>query len=209
MRAHLGIPCTINSPPLILNKVKMRRNYFIRLCMAASAITLFPFDARAKKRIGKGLFVQSGKDRFGKPFAHFGTDNLFNKVSSSDSDGDLYIIDTTRTAPGGPPLHIHYDQDEWWYVITGEFLIQVGDETFHAKPGDSVFGPRRIPHSFAKIGEGEGKVIILFQPAGKMEDFFRASSEGKLAKMTDAQKNEFRKQHGFEQVGPPIAIPEK
>ena len=106
-------------------------------------------------------------------------------------------------------MHFHYSQDEWWYVITGEFLIKVGDETYHAKPGDCVFGPRGIPHCFAKIGTGEAKIILLFQPAGKMEAFFKAVNEGKLEKMSDEEKDKFRIEHGFKHVGPPLAIPNK
>ena len=188
----------------------MRRSHFISFCTAAVTLTLLPFSVKAgRRRIGKGIFVHAGKDRFDKPLTHFGSDNLFNKVATSDTDGDLYIIDTTRTKEGGPPLHFHYTQDEWWYVISGEFLIKVGENTFHAKAGDSVFGPRGVPHTFAKIGEGEGKIIMLFQPAGKMEDFFKASSEGKVAKMSDEERNQFRKDHGFEQVGPPIDLSKK
>jgi hypothetical protein len=37
-----------------------------------------------------------------------------------------------------------------------------------------------------------------------MEEFFKAVSEGKMAKMTEAEANAFRKDHGFERVGPPI-----
>jgi len=40
------------------------------------------------------------------------------------------------------------------------------------KAGDSAFAPRKIPHAFAKINEGEGQILVLFQPAGSMEDFF-------------------------------------
>lgn len=187
----------------------MLRNHFIRFCAAAATLALVPFSAKARRRVEKGIFVKSGKDRFDKPFAIFGSDNLFNKVSTSDTDGDLYIIDTTRITPGGPPLHYHYAQDEWWYIVKGEFLIKVGEETFHTRPGDSVFGPRGIPHTFAKIGEGEAKIIMIFQPAGKIEQFFKASTEGKLANKSDDEKNEFRKSHGFEHVGPPIKLPVK
>jgi mannose-6-phosphate isomerase-like protein (cupin superfamily) len=106
-------------------------------------------------------------------------------------------------------LHFHYNQDEWWYVISGELLIKVGDELHLAKPGDCVFGPRGLPHTFAKIGEGEAKIILLFQPAGKMEAFFKAVNEGKLEKMSDLEKNKFRNEHGFEHIGPPLTIPKK
>ena len=153
--------------------------------------------------------VANGSDRFDKPLSLFDGDRFYCKVSGKDTDGDLYIFDSTRLKEGGPPLHYHPDQDEWWYVIAGEFLIKVGDDTFHARPGDCVFGPRGIPHSFAKIGEGEAKIILLFQPAGKMESFFRAVNEGKLEKMSDEEKDKFRIEHGFKHVGPPLAIPNK
>ena len=186
----------------------MQRNSFVKFCIAAGAVALFPFTAWAgRKRIQKGIFVQAGKDRHSKPFTRQPGDIIYNKVSASDTDGDLYIFDTTRVKEGGPPLHYHYSQDECWYVVTGEFLIRVGDETFHAKAGDCVFGPRGIPHTFAKIGEGEAKIILLFQPAGRMEEFFNAVNEGKLEKMPDEEKNKFRIEHGFEHVGPPLTIP--
>lgn len=79
---------------------------------------------------------------------------------------------------------------------------------FMLNPGDSVFGPRGVPHTFAKIGEGEAKIILLFQPAGKMEEFFKAVNDGKLEKMSNTEKDNFRKEHGFEHVGLPIGIPE-
>ena len=188
----------------------MQRNAFVKLCISAGVLALSPITAMARRmRTKKGIFVRSGKDRFDTPLTRQPGDIIYNKVSTADSEGDLYIFDTTRIKEGGPPLHFHYNQDEWWYVIAGEFLIKVGDDTFHVRPGDCVFGPRGIPHSFAKIGEGEAKIILLFQPAGKMEAFFRAVNEGKLEKMSDEEKNRFRKEHGFEHVGPPLAIPEK
>jgi mannose-6-phosphate isomerase-like protein (cupin superfamily) len=180
----------------------------MKFCIAAGLLITSPMIVTAsRRRIQKGIFVQAGKDRHNNPYTRQPGDLIFNKVSTSDTDGDLYIFDTTRIKEGGPPLHFHYSQDEWWYVITGEFLIKVGDETFHAKPGDCVFGPRGIPHTFAKIGPGDAKIILLFQPAGKMEEFFKAINEGKLEKMSDDEKNSFRKEHGFEHVGPPLTIP--
>lgn len=188
----------------------MKRNSFIKFCLAAAAFPLTPLNVQAgKRRIKKGIKVDSGKDRFDKPLALYEGDTFYSKVSATDTNGDLYIFDSTRIKEGGPALHYHYSQDEWWYIISGEFLIKVGDETYHAKAGDSVFGPRGVPHTFAKVGEGEGKLIMLFQPAGKMEKFFKAVSEGLVAKMSDEEKQKFRKAHGFEQVGPPLTYLKK
>lgn len=160
--------------------------------------------AQAKKRIDKGFSVGAGKDRFDKPQPLFDGDIFYCKVSGKDTDGDLYIFESTRDKEGGPPLHYHYNQDEWWFILSGEFLVKIGEQTYTAKAGDSVFGPRGVPHTFSKVGEGEGRLIILFQPAGKMEEFFKAVSEGIVGKMNEDERNAFRKAHGFEHVGPPL-----
>lgn len=126
------------------------------------------------------------------------------KVSSKDTNGDLYVFESSRVKEGGPALHTHFDQDEMWYVLEGEFLIKVGEVTHQAKAGDSVFGPRNVPHCFAKVGPGEGRLLMTFQPAGKMEEFFQKVSDGALKTMGEAEQDKFREEHGFKRVGPPI-----
>jgi cupin domain len=88
--------------------------------------------------------------------------------------------------------------------VQGEFLFKVGEETFKAKAGDTVFGPRQVPHSFAKVGEGEAKLIMFFQPAGRMEEMFTKISQGATKGMTEEQQNQFRHEHGIEKVGPAL-----
>src|SRR5438876_372019 len=88
------------------------------------------------------------------------------RSSGSQRGGDLCSYDTVRLAKGGPALHRHFAQDEWFYVIRGEFIVRVGDDTVKVGPRDSAFAPRKIPHAFAKISEGEGQMLVLFQPAG-------------------------------------------
>jgi mannose-6-phosphate isomerase-like protein (cupin superfamily) len=105
---------------------------------------------------------------------------------------------------GGPPLHYHFYQDEYWYILQGEFIFKVGEQSFHAQAGDTVFGPRMVPHAFAKTGEGEGKILMIFQPAGKMEDMFRRISEGETKNMTEEEQDKFREEHGIKHVGPPL-----
>jgi mannose-6-phosphate isomerase-like protein (cupin superfamily) len=186
----------------------MKRNSFVKLCIATAAAVTAPFKMyavnRSNDRIKKGIMVANGTDRHSKPLSLFEGDKFYCKVSGKDTDGDLYIFDSTRLKEGGPPLHYHPDQDEWWYVISGEYLIKVGDELFHAKAGDCVFGPRGIPHTFAKIGDAESKILMLFQPAGKMEAWFNQVHEGTIAKMTEEEKEAARRAHGFVNVGPSL-----
>ena len=116
----------------------------------------------------------------------------------------MYVFESTRVKEGGPILHTHFDQDEWWYILKGEFLIKVGEKTFNAKAGDVVFGPRMVPHAMAKVGQEEAKLLIGFQPAGKMEEYFKKLSEGVATKMSEDERNALRKEYGFEKVGPPL-----
>lgn len=188
----------------------MQRNTFIKLCLTLGTFVSAPFTmsakSRAKRRIEKGFKVDAGKDRFGNTITPFAGDSFFTKVSTKDTDGDLYVFESTRLEEGGPALHLHYDQDEMWYVLEGEFLIKVGDKTYEAKAGDTVFGPRMVPHSMAKVGKAPGKLLIIFQPAGKMEECFSKLSAGVTKGMTPEQRDNFRKEHGFERVGGPITI---
>ena len=95
---------------------------------------------------------------------------------------------------------------EWFYVIRGEFLVRVGNDTLSLRPGDSAFGPRKIPHAFAMTSDGEGQMLVLFQPAGSMEDFF--AQMGKIGKEIPANQDTLPKdlwaKHGMEIVGPPL-----
>ncbi len=191
----------------------MKRSSFLKFFLAAGGILSTPFKIAArsntKARVAKGIMVKNGSDRFSKPLSLFDGDKFYCKVSGKDTDGDLYIFDSTRLKEGGPPLHFHYEQDEWWYIISGEYIIKVGDETYHAKAGDCVFGPRGVPHTFAKVGTAESKLIMLFQPAGKMEEWFTRVHNGEIAKMTEEEKDNARKAHGFEHIGPPLTFLKK
>ncbi len=191
----------------------MKRSSFMKMCIAAGSVITIPLASFAQRketiRNNEPFKVDAGKDRFDKPITLFEGDTFYTKVSTTDTESNLYIYESTRVKKGGPALHVHYNQDEVWYVLEGEFLIKVGQQLYQAKAGDSVFGPRGVPHTFAKINEGAARLLMTFQPAGKMEEFFIASSEGKVAKMTPVEQDNFRKQHGFERVGPALDYQKK
>lgn len=187
----------------------MDRKSFLKRCLAAGSLLVSPFASRAqdttKTRAGKGFKVDGGVDRSSESISLYEGDTFYRKVSTKDTNGDFYLFESTRAKKGGPPMHYHFDQDEWWYVLEGEFLIRVGDDTFTAKAGDSVFGPRMVPHAFAKTNEGSSRLLMAFQPAGQMEAFFEAVSKGALTLLSDEEKAAFRQRHGFKVVGPALA----
>ncbi len=112
--------------------------------------------------------VGSGRDRFGESHS-LGFSSILFKVATRDSNGELFIIEHENLRKGGPPVHFHLYQDEWFYVMEGEVLFQVGNERKLLRSGESVLGPRMIPHGFSAVGEKPGRMLITFTPAGKME----------------------------------------
>ncbi|MBK9746869.1 MAG: cupin domain-containing protein [Chloroflexi bacterium] len=86
---------------------------------------------------------------------------------------DLLILENTFHQPGGPARHLHYAQDEWFYAVEGEFILEIGQERLTLKPGDSVLAPRNVPHVWASVSSTTGRMLITFLPAGNMEAFFR------------------------------------
>ena len=69
----------------------------------------------------KAIQVAADNDRFGGELL-FLNGRFDCKVSAKETNGDLCIYDTVRTEKGGPPLHFHHTQDEWFFVREGEFL---------------------------------------------------------------------------------------
>jgi mannose-6-phosphate isomerase-like protein (cupin superfamily) len=147
------------------------------------------------------LRVAAGDDRFGE-HRGLGISTIAFKVVPQDSGG-LLILENTFHAKGGPPRHLHIDQDEWFYAVEGEFLIEVGQERFRMKPGDSLLAPRRVPHVWAYVGDARGRMLITFMPAGKMEAFFREVTK---ANAMPAQDPALWRAHGMELVGPPLPV---
>lgn len=83
----------------------------------------------------------------------------------------------TRPGPGaGPNLHKH-DFDESFYVLEGELTFQLRDELVSAGPGDLVFAPRGVPHTFANLSERPAHQLIVCTPAGFERYFARLAAE--------------------------------
>jgi len=189
----------------------MKRREFLASALAAGPAAVIAADdasgdpAGAPDRPNKAVRVTAGEDRFHERVKLFGSSPNDCKVSTSDTDGAMCVFESTVSQKGGPPTHVHDDQDEWFYIMEGEFEFQVGDDRFRLGTGDSVLAPRKIPHVWARVSDKPGRMMVLFQPAGKMEDFFR-----ELGKLTAFPRSEDAQRifmaHGMKIVGPPLPI---
>jgi mannose-6-phosphate isomerase-like protein (cupin superfamily) len=150
----------------------------------------------------KILKVWSGEDLYGE-YRGLGISSIQYKVSSQETGGGLFLLEQTIREKGGPPRHIHHEQDEWFYAIERDFLIEIDGEIVRLKPGDSILAPRKIPHTWAYDDDGIGRMIIAFTPAGKMEAFFAIVTKTNAMPKQDP---ELWRVHGMEVVGPPLKL---
>ena len=176
-----------------------------RRSFLAAALAAFPsrlLGQTINPSDGKAVTpVQSGADRLGE--AHtIGVSSVAFKVLTLESKGAVFIMENSMTKKGGPPRHLHHGQDEWFYAVQGEFVFEIGSERFRLTPGDSMLGPREIPHAYAFVGNGPGKLLIVYTPANRIEEFFRGRTEGSQYS-TDAARY---RAYGLELLGPPLQI---
>jgi hypothetical protein len=82
------------------------------------------------------------------------------------------VIEHLAPRGSGSPLHVHHNEDEWFYVIEGELTFWVGGQVTIAPAGSFVYGPREVPHTFAVSSE-QARFLLVVEPAG-FEGFVRA-----------------------------------
>ncbi|MCF3107996.1 cupin domain-containing protein [Niabella sp. CC-SYL272] len=181
----------------------MKRNQFIAVVL--SLFAWMKTKAINVQQTVKGFKVPAGEARFGIPYNMKGVtlNQLDIKISGKDTDSRLAVFEqTSLTYKGGPPLHLHLNQDEWFYVLEGKYRFRVGDDLYDMTPGDTIFLPRRVPHAFIQLTE-RGRVIVSYCPAGRMEDFFAATSQWTSTPTKEVIANVFA-DHGMKVVGPPL-----
>ncbi|WP_299703779.1 cupin domain-containing protein [uncultured Pontibacter sp.] len=185
----------------------MKRSKFIVLLLAAIPLAKFAKANAAIFNGGKGFKVKAGEGRLHGHIQLKGVNaNIIDvKVSGRDTDGGLAIFEQTGMSPKrGTPLHVHHYQDEIFRVLEGEYYFQVGEEKHHLKTGDTIFLPSKVPHAWTQVSE-IGKMTVIVQPAGKLEDFFLTMA----ALKGDPSKDEIAKifaANGMEVVGPPLEL---
>lgn len=198
----------------------MNRKHFVQLAGIGTAATTLGVIAGCnnnetgstsspvtKKNAGahKAVFVPNGQNRFQQELMIWGVIPLQIKVSGKDTDGSLFVFEHMNMSKGGPPRHFHYEQDEWFYAMEGEFHFEVGDEKFVLHPGDSLFAPRMVPHVWAYTGDKPGTLLLAVQPAGSLEEFFIKSCEMTKPPTPEEAEKSFAA-HGMKVVGPPLTI---
>ncbi len=168
-----------------------------------AAFSVAPYAALENKQESTVHLVKAGADRTGQPHkAARANSHLDFKVLTPETKGAVFIMENRNMLRGGPPRHVHYEQEEWFYFVEGsdDVLMEVGNTKLRLKPGDSVLAPRNVPHVWAYLGLQPGRMLFAFTPAARIESFFEEASKPDT-KVDDPGRFE---RHGMKLVGPPL-----
>ena len=123
------------------------------------------------------------------------------KVRAEQTGGVLTAFENVIAPGDGPPLHVHANEDEAWYVLEGELRFRLDADVASAPAGSFVFVPRGTRHCFQNVGERPARILVLFTPSG-MERFF-----ARFASLPEFDPRAFAtlgRAVGMEVVGPPL-----
>ncbi len=113
------------------------------------------------------------------------------------------LVHTRREPPGfGPPLHLHRDAAEAFYVLEGTYRVYTDGRQDVCPPGTFVYVPRGVPHTITVVSEGPGRKLNLFAPAamvGFFEELSRAEADGEATPDLLAR---IAAEHDMEVLGP-------
>jgi mannose-6-phosphate isomerase-like protein (cupin superfamily) len=70
-----------------------------------------------------------------------------------------------------PPMHVHPNTDEAFFVAEGEAAFKLGDREVSAGPGSLVFVPRATVHTAWNAGSNMLRGIIFITPGDAEHDF--------------------------------------
>lgn len=183
----------------------MDRRALLQVIGAASVTPLVAgLDAVMQQPAGRTTVVvaKPGENRF--PYASAQqAERSPCKLTSADSHGVLSMFELQVRPQTGPVRHVHHREDEWCYVLAGEFLFEAGTEKITLPVGGSIWMPRGVPHVWANTSSANGRLLVACQPGG-FEKFF-----DELGKIPDANANEaviktVMAKYGMEYLGPPL-----
>ena len=134
------------------------------------------------------------------------------KALGEDTGGRLTAWEEVLPHRSSPPLHVHADADEAWFVLDGTLTFRIQDDEFTADAGSFVWAPRGLPHTF-RVDSPTARLLGLALPGG-FDRFVVATGRPAEALTLPAPLDgppdmdalvRAAGAHGMELLGPPLA----
>jgi mannose-6-phosphate isomerase-like protein (cupin superfamily) len=124
-------------------------------------------------------------------------------ADAAQTGGDFSLIQTQSEPPGfGPPMHVHRDAAEAFYVLEGVYLMHFEDRQEECPPGSFVYVPRDVPHTFNVVSDGPGKKLNLFAPAAMVGFFEELAAAEAGGRATPELLDAIAARHHMDVTGP-------
>jgi mannose-6-phosphate isomerase-like protein (cupin superfamily) len=105
-------------------------------------------------------------------------DTYTTLLSGSQTGGTFTLLEALVLPDAGPPPHAHHGEEETFFLLEGEMVFAVGDQTYDAHPGSAIYVPRGTAHSYRNVGSGPAKMLFMYSPAGMDGMFPEIGSPG-------------------------------
>lgn len=123
------------------------------------------------------------------------------KATADDTGAAFTLLEAAEPAGFGPPMHIHHDAAEAFYVLDGEYLIFVEDREFVCPTGSFIYIPAGLRHGF-RVGDAPSRKLNLYTPAAMLGYFDELSAAIAAGEPDAARLDEIALGYGMEVVGP-------
>ena len=126
-------------------------------------------------------------------------------ATAAETGNTHFAFEAIEPPGGGPPLHKHANEEEFFLVLEGEMRFYVGGRVIRATEGQTAFVRRGVPHCFKNCSRRESRVLVMFTP-GSIEGFFEYGNLPAGMTPTDdvllARLNALAPEYGLEVLGP-------
>lgn len=123
------------------------------------------------------------------------------KASGEDTAGAFTLLEAEEPPRFGPPMHIHHDAAEAFYVVSGEYTIFIEDDEFVCPAGSFIFIPSGVPHGF-RVGAIASRKLNIYVPAAMVGYFDELSAAIQRDDMDPDALASIAERHGMEIIGP-------
>jgi mannose-6-phosphate isomerase-like protein (cupin superfamily) len=148
----------------------------------------------------KGFVLRPGEGRS----IDLGRFAMCVKATREQTDGAFSLLEATEPIGFGPPLHIHLDAAEAFYVLEGEYAIFLDGQEVICPAGSFIFIPAGVSHGF-RVGSRPSRKLNLYVPAAMVGYFDELSEAGKEGSVDPMRRSEMATKYSMEVLGP---IPE-
>lgn len=123
------------------------------------------------------------------------------KATGEETGGSFSLLEADEPAGFRPPLHVHRDAAEAFYVLEGEYVIRVDEREFPCSAGSFIFIPAGTPHGF-KVGAMASRKLNFYAPAAMVGYFDDLADATKKGDVNDEVLSEIARTYSMEVLGP-------